>query len=384
MSNRREPRLLSLDGGGARGWSQLLLLGHITYGLEQRLNGNESETLSAANLYPCQYFDIIVGSGTGGITALMIGRLGMSIEQCYNAWKGLDEVFDSPDTEGKLFDAQKLEQWAQDLVEEYTGDRNSLMYVNGEQNLNGKSCHVAVTSMRAQNIGHPALFRTYRVRANAEANCMIWEAIRATMASPSLFKSIYIGPSWSKQEFINAELGANNPVSYLIREKEALYRREGHYPPPDIGCIVSIGCGKGEVISLIEEKQSKGVWSWISGRAQSDPEQKVHDVMLRLAKDCERKHQEIQSSFSRDDRRIYFRVNTQHGMQYIQESDWGENARTAISAHVQSFRQHAEDGEVIDDVITELARLSPLPKPTDQPGSGGYGEKARYVGSSYT
>ena len=156
------------------------------------------------------------------------------------------------------------------------------------------------------------------------------------MASPSLFKSIYIGPSWSKQEFINAELGANNPVSYLLREKEVLYRREGHYPPPDIGCIVSIGCGKGDVISLVEEKQSKGIWNWIPGRAQSDPEQKVHDVMLRLAKDCERKHQEIQSSFSKDDKRIYFRINTQHGMQSIKESDWNEAARTAIDTHVQS------------------------------------------------
>ena len=66
----------------------------------------------------------------------------MSIEQCYVAWKGLEEVFDSPDVDGKLFDASKLEQWAQDLVEEYTGDRNTLMYVNGPQNQNEKSCHV--------------------------------------------------------------------------------------------------------------------------------------------------------------------------------------------------------------------------------------------------
>jgi len=29
------------------------------------------------DIYPCQYFDLICGTSTGGLNALMLGRLGM-------------------------------------------------------------------------------------------------------------------------------------------------------------------------------------------------------------------------------------------------------------------------------------------------------------------
>ncbi|CAE7228307.1 unnamed protein product, partial [Rhizoctonia solani] len=60
------------DGGGVRGLSSLLILHEIM----RRIRNAE-----AINLDPYEHFDIIAGTGTGGISACMLGRLQMPIEK---------------------------------------------------------------------------------------------------------------------------------------------------------------------------------------------------------------------------------------------------------------------------------------------------------------
>ena len=64
------PRILALDGGGVRGLSSLLILQKLMNEI-QRLNGESESPL------PCQYFDLICGTSTGGLIAIMLGRLHM-------------------------------------------------------------------------------------------------------------------------------------------------------------------------------------------------------------------------------------------------------------------------------------------------------------------
>jgi hypothetical protein len=63
------PRILSLDGGGIRGLSSLFILKEIMDSI-RRKSGDQ-------NPLPCQYFDLIGGTSTGGLIAIMLGRLGM-------------------------------------------------------------------------------------------------------------------------------------------------------------------------------------------------------------------------------------------------------------------------------------------------------------------
>jgi Patatin-like phospholipase len=66
------PRILALDGGGVRGLSSLLILQRLMQEV-QRLKGDaESEPP-----LPCEYFDLICGTSTGGLIAIMLGRLRM-------------------------------------------------------------------------------------------------------------------------------------------------------------------------------------------------------------------------------------------------------------------------------------------------------------------
>lgn len=64
------PSILSLDGGGVRGLSSLLILKSI---MEQIKRKTKAETVPR----PCEYFDLICGTSTGGLIAIMLGKLGM-------------------------------------------------------------------------------------------------------------------------------------------------------------------------------------------------------------------------------------------------------------------------------------------------------------------
>ena len=94
-SDTDEPlRILSLDGGGVRGISSLLLLkkimdrvreerdlqGHVEVEPSSKNPGNNKQLRS---IRPCEYFDLICGTSTGGLIAILLGRL-----QCVSATPG--------------------------------------------------------------------------------------------------------------------------------------------------------------------------------------------------------------------------------------------------------------------------------------------------------
>jgi Patatin-like phospholipase len=70
MSEACGPRVLALDGGGVRGLSSLLILREIMEEIERKTGAEEAPR-------PCDYFDLIGGTSTGGLIAIMLGRLGM-------------------------------------------------------------------------------------------------------------------------------------------------------------------------------------------------------------------------------------------------------------------------------------------------------------------
>jgi len=87
----RPLRILSLDGGGVRGISSVLLLKDVMDEIaneEEKKrrekakkpadSGNDAEgsTEGPGPIQPCGYFDLICGTSTGGLIAIMLGRLG--------------------------------------------------------------------------------------------------------------------------------------------------------------------------------------------------------------------------------------------------------------------------------------------------------------------
>jgi hypothetical protein len=76
---------------------------------------------------PCDHFDLIVGTGTGGLIALMLGRLRLSIDTCKDVYVRMTKrVFETDKTlagipiRSTLFKASKLEEAIRECVREHT------------------------------------------------------------------------------------------------------------------------------------------------------------------------------------------------------------------------------------------------------------------------
>lgn len=67
-SGQIDMRVLSLDGDGVRVLSSLLVLRDLTFALRKDLNSVDLPR-------PCEYFDLICGTSTGGLTAILLERL---------------------------------------------------------------------------------------------------------------------------------------------------------------------------------------------------------------------------------------------------------------------------------------------------------------------
>lgn len=76
---------------------------------------------------PCDHFDLIAGTGTGGLIAIMLGRLRLDVETCKDVYVRMTRrVFETDKTiagipyRSTLFKASKLEDAIRECVREHT------------------------------------------------------------------------------------------------------------------------------------------------------------------------------------------------------------------------------------------------------------------------
>ncbi|KAJ5788150.1 hypothetical protein N7457_003140 [Penicillium paradoxum] len=118
-------RILSLDGGGVRGYSMLILLQELMYRTYVECEGKPPRRDQIPK--PCDHFDLIAGTGTGGLIALMLGRLRLDLETCKEVYVRMTRrVFETDKTiagipyRSTLFKASKLEEAIRECVREHT------------------------------------------------------------------------------------------------------------------------------------------------------------------------------------------------------------------------------------------------------------------------
>jgi patatin-like phospholipase/acyl hydrolase len=105
--------LLALDGGAVRGLSSLMILQELMAAVDPNSPPK-----------PCDYFDMIGGTSTGGLIAIMLGRLRMTVDECISAYTSLsDRVFEKKRHRMNLkggiqgrFDAAELESAVKKIV----------------------------------------------------------------------------------------------------------------------------------------------------------------------------------------------------------------------------------------------------------------------------
>ncbi|UNI22755.1 hypothetical protein JDV02_008616 [Purpureocillium takamizusanense] len=226
----RPLRVLSLDGGGVRGLSSLHLL-------------NAVMKKAAPDKKPCEVFDMIGGTSTGGYIAIMLGRLKMSVDECIGKYqdfmvkifnkgtlkKGLDFI-----ANGEFYDETVLEGLIKQLVKEKTGGEDTEL-LEAAGNPTCKVFCMAV-NQQAGNNRAPIFLRSYQNKQEMSLipDIKIWQAARATSAAPAYFAPITVGD----YTLVDGGMGANNPLGWLWTEVLAVFG-----PARPTSCFLSIGTG---------------------------------------------------------------------------------------------------------------------------------------------
>ncbi|KAJ7105355.1 acyl transferase/acyl hydrolase/lysophospholipase [Mycena epipterygia] len=309
-------RVLSLDGGGAGVLSEFLMLERMMYRIQ--VEGHLDTEPS-----PCEFFELIGGSGTGGIIALMLGRLRMSVKDAISAYETLRP-------ESKMGSAKKFKT---------RSFEETLKKIFKQEQMNDArpdACNTFVCAMNQHNmnarISH--LFRSYNTADEPASTCMIWEAARATSATPELLKPIEIGCAGMKQHYIDGGVGNNNPTSLVLEEARILF------PSRPTVLVCSMGSGHPDTIQMPIRK---------SKHADT-----IMKVLKNIATDCESIHEDNARKFRRIPN-TYFRFNVEQGMQGLEAQHRGKSSE--VSAHTNAYLRRTDTKSKLTEAVWVILTL---------------------------
>ncbi|CUA76261.1 Dynein heavy chain 1, axonemal [Rhizoctonia solani] len=308
--------ILCIDGGGVRGLSSLLLLKETMYRLKHLEDGDAvgaNAPDGPLTLRPSDWFDIIAGTGTGGVIACMLGKLQMPIEDAIESYtKLMKAIFQSkqrsfkpPNRITTIYNGDKLKESLKSLVMDAKRDVNEKMV---EDVCNLRSCNTIVfaTSKHHVDASVPVMFRSYPGQANPAPNCTTWECMHATIAHPRFFKSSDIIEGSVQHEFIGGDIGNNNPLPHVLAEVRGLH--PGRY----ISSIVSIGAGRPKTMRIPDP-----------GNPRS-----LQETMYNMATDSEQVAEAMERRFW-NTTEVYFRFNVDQGIQDIAADEWKKANKVA-------------------------------------------------------
>ncbi|KAI0842885.1 acyl transferase/acyl hydrolase/lysophospholipase [Hypoxylon sp. FL0890] len=223
--DERPLRVLSLDGGGVRGLASL----HILNAVMKKASPGKK---------PCEVFDMIGGTSTGGLIAIMLGRLKMTVDECIQTYQELmGDIFCGSKYLGYLwrgdfYSAENIEKAIKKLIKQRIDDEEAPLIDEDSK------CKIFVTATfeHAANNRGPLILRSYtNKQVKSELPTIkLWQAARATSAAPAYFKPIDV----DGYKLVDGGLGANNPLGWLWTEVLSVFG-----PVRKTDCFLSIGTG---------------------------------------------------------------------------------------------------------------------------------------------
>jgi hypothetical protein len=165
--------------------------------------------------------------------------------------------------------------------------------------------------------------RSYRVHSDPNPPITILQAARATLASPDLFPSVYVGSMPSDKEFVAY---FTNPVKSVLEEAGKAFDDTAK-----VACLLSLGSGVKEVKGLPDDPQ---------------PNDRL-TMLATIAEKCETAHQETAARYA--ELGIYHRINIERDLWYVGLDEWYDNfnhisraTRNYLQANTESLDQIAD------------------------------------------
>ena len=361
---------LSVDGGGIRGYTALLILQNIMKDIEilererdagaissaysplvdcvpeRALAASPKGTRSALQYLPCHYFDYVGGASTGGLVAIMLGRLRMSVDEAMNEYRALcANVFEKPSSRLKRvltkYDSGARREKLKGHFDSLQPTRNSL-HEEGEQfKSDPNGCRTIVCSIKSsenKNFQTPFLFRSYdhKMTYNIpfESNpgdpnrFAIWQVARPTSAAPSYFKSIRL----SHARYYDAAVNLNNPSWEVLNEVNLLAEKS----QDAVDLLLSIGGG--------------------NSKANYPRVKFGNDALLQdLANISDVVHNKIEYE-SKQQLFHYYRFDVREGLQEVGMNDWKPKPSGSITLkRIQEATSRYLKQTKVSDAIRECA-----------------------------
>ncbi|KAK3395941.1 hypothetical protein B0T20DRAFT_49038 [Sordaria brevicollis] len=322
--------LLSLDGGGVRGVSEVVMLHKIMKRVQEIEGLRELPK-------PCDYFHIIGGTSTGGLVAIMLGKLRMNTEEALAKYHELGKVIFRARNKNVAitrFGAKALEEAVKAIVQESGHSEKMYDRRNDEPGTTGKTF---VCGVRSKNIGPPQRFRSYASKHDKKyRDCKIWQAARATSAAPTYFGPIKLTHDGVEEEFIDAAVGFNNPISEVLNEAGLELD-----PNLEVGCILSLGCGT-RPRSLKAANAIPGSGIILLVRAGV--------LMKQMLTDPEKDHYLIETRMSEFDD-TYFRLSVPNGAVVVGLADYKKMQL------LQQMTEEYLDTDEVSQKVEKVARI---------------------------
>ncbi|KAL2887643.1 Patatin/Phospholipase A2-like protein [Ceratocystis lukuohia] len=340
-------KVLSLDGCVICGIPTLLILEKVMEGIKDAKGLSEVPK-------PCEIFDLIGGINTGGIIALMLGPLRMTVDQSIRAFRELVEVAFTPKRRSILpaspssaFSAKKLEDAIKKVIREYctmpscmehrqAGNSTTDFCQHENQELHDDSCTKTVVLAMAKSSfkTKPTLFTTYS-HSTGLSGSKIWEVARATSAAAPFFKSIKVGRD--ETEFIDTRYTYNNPCKVLIEEATSEFPGRGM-------TILSIGAGLRDVID-IKVKQRL-----------------VREALKTMATTSEAVASRLRRRYRATG--CYYRFNIENATQDITPS--AQNQTSTTKAYIDNYLE--ENNDEVERFIKVISNSNNTPNSLAQKG----------------
>jgi uncharacterized protein len=290
MSNSGPFKILSLDGGGVRGYLSAKVLANAEIHLDRKTG--ESKPLG-------QRFDFIAGTSTGGLIAmgLACGKTAEEVLNFYDEW--IPRIF------GKQSQARRLgSKWLARLFGPAYRNaelRQSLEEFFGDKTLRDLLTDVLITSVSLQN-AKPRLHKSeYATRNHERSDERLVDVGLASSAAPTFFPAHATKYS---HHLIDGGICANNPAMMALIDAFQFEHssRRGTPRPEDINAnirekvmLLSVGTGQqGQAPYDIDRLAHGGLIHW--ARPVSDTLLEAQSMAVHF-----------QVQFILDD--SYFRIN---------------------------------------------------------------------------
>ncbi|KAF3171566.1 hypothetical protein TWF751_006295 [Orbilia oligospora] len=249
-------RILTLDGGGVRGIIELVILKRLM-------------DITGLGINIGYFFDLIVGTSTGGLIALGLGLRGLSIDTMFQEFTNICEnTFFGPlgQTVKKIgfafnwYDSLYSTEYLKARVKEILSIDGKDLSMFGSPMQTGKQpiTHVGVTTVKKGEIAStvanynrtvPEQRPDFEREDNDEQDLAAWEAGLCTSAAPVYF-SRYVRSGPSQDFYIDGGVKNNNPINWALNEAKQIWPELKDSKRTDI--LLSLGTGKFENYTLWE------------------------------------------------------------------------------------------------------------------------------------